>query len=320
MKTICRANWRDLTEYPDPKTASANRWAWEFLRRNLDYEADWQRYASAMRAVASRVPEISQYVECLLADTLESWTQLRAAFTDDTAFAEQLTSLYARLSREDEMNVWDPPRLPGETISAYQNRVEKCMRRPLSRALGEKWGLAKIAQPANATYSIPQVVFLNAGVWGSYDSLDYRSYKGTASRKQWLQYCEWVIENLGSEFPHGGTERLLIAFDLRYPIEPQIAGAKAHLKDRQAKLKSDGAIDPQRAHSKRPDDWLNYLRALDAVANNVKVNDIVSALLPDDAWLNTLDNDYKPKKAVEKWLKTGEQLTRAAYKRIALIP
>lgn len=34
-------NWRNLEEYPNPKTTTPQEWAWEFLRRNNEYRADW---------------------------------------------------------------------------------------------------------------------------------------------------------------------------------------------------------------------------------------------------------------------------------------
>lgn len=38
-----RPDWRDATKYPDPKTTSKQQWAWEFLRRNAHYQADYGR-------------------------------------------------------------------------------------------------------------------------------------------------------------------------------------------------------------------------------------------------------------------------------------
>ncbi|MFM9889895.1 MAG: transcriptional regulator domain-containing protein [Rickettsiales bacterium] len=35
-------NWRDASQYPSPSNTSAARWAWEFLRRNQEYQHSWQ--------------------------------------------------------------------------------------------------------------------------------------------------------------------------------------------------------------------------------------------------------------------------------------
>ena len=33
-------NWKNSDEYPNPKNTIADQWAWEFLRRNPEYQAD----------------------------------------------------------------------------------------------------------------------------------------------------------------------------------------------------------------------------------------------------------------------------------------
>lgn len=323
MTTICRANWQDEKQYPDVKKASAQRWAWEFLRRNPDYESDWKRLVNAKRAVALRVPEITQYVECVIADTVESWAQLRATCADDAAFSNQMHRWHSLLCDEDEMIVFDPPRLAGESNFTYLNRVEKSLSRPLSFSLGEKWGLKLIVQPANAVYNVPRVMFLSQTAHGvSFPNLDFRAYKKHASRERWLEHCESQIERLGEKFPHhpaDHVERLVLAFDLRYPIKAQMDAAREHLKWLQQHLKAEGVIQPFRAHKKEPRNWFNYLRALDAAADNVQVDGIVSALLPKEAARNTSEYEYAPRKKVEGWLKTGEELTQTGYRRIALI-
>jgi hypothetical protein len=43
-------DWRDETKYP--ATASMERWAWEFLRRNREYRMEWATYIKAARLAA----------------------------------------------------------------------------------------------------------------------------------------------------------------------------------------------------------------------------------------------------------------------------
>lgn len=38
-----RPDWKDVSKYPPPQYASSNEWAWEFLRRNPQYQADYER-------------------------------------------------------------------------------------------------------------------------------------------------------------------------------------------------------------------------------------------------------------------------------------
>ena len=37
-------DWHDASAYPDPEDTSAMQWAWEFLRRNPDYQKDYQTH------------------------------------------------------------------------------------------------------------------------------------------------------------------------------------------------------------------------------------------------------------------------------------
>jgi len=38
-------DWKDKSNYPDPKKAGGRVWAWEFLRRNPQYQQLWEEYA-----------------------------------------------------------------------------------------------------------------------------------------------------------------------------------------------------------------------------------------------------------------------------------
>jgi len=37
-------NWREQNEYPSPSTASRLEWAWQFLRRNPEYQQAWEQH------------------------------------------------------------------------------------------------------------------------------------------------------------------------------------------------------------------------------------------------------------------------------------
>jgi hypothetical protein len=38
-----RPDWTDNKDYPDPKKATSLQWAWEFLRRNSEYQGLWKK-------------------------------------------------------------------------------------------------------------------------------------------------------------------------------------------------------------------------------------------------------------------------------------
>lgn len=43
MKKKFPPDWKDPSAYPDPETLTLQQWAWEFLRRNPDYQADYEK-------------------------------------------------------------------------------------------------------------------------------------------------------------------------------------------------------------------------------------------------------------------------------------
>ena len=80
-------DWDDAKAYPKPKDLSWRQWAWQFLRRNPEYQGDYENW----RALLDTLP-----ADC---------TQLP--------------------STEEDMRFtfFDPPAKAGETYKEYQKRV-----------------------------------------------------------------------------------------------------------------------------------------------------------------------------------------------------
>lgn len=109
-----RPNWRSLAEYPGNSNA---QWAWEFLRRNPSYRADWARYS----ALPERIKSGRGSVSCDEPRARIAWFDL------------------------------DPPPKPRETLWKYKRRVgNKYTVRPLCSALAEKYGIDHMADPGRA--------------------------------------------------------------------------------------------------------------------------------------------------------------------------
>ena len=51
-------DWRDLTKYPDPKSASPTQFAWEFLRRNPVYQKDYENVWGSLSEEERKTAEI----------------------------------------------------------------------------------------------------------------------------------------------------------------------------------------------------------------------------------------------------------------------
>ena len=52
-----RPDWKDDNQYPDTSKTSAQRWAWEFLRRNPNYQQDWDRYVGILKPIDERLKD-----------------------------------------------------------------------------------------------------------------------------------------------------------------------------------------------------------------------------------------------------------------------
>lgn len=49
-----RPDWRKARDYDFCDTLNAGQWAWEFLRRNPDYQRDWQWFSAAWEVLEAR--------------------------------------------------------------------------------------------------------------------------------------------------------------------------------------------------------------------------------------------------------------------------
>ena len=47
MKPDWLPDWKDPTAYPNPENTNAEQWAWEFLRRNSEYQRDYVLWKEA---------------------------------------------------------------------------------------------------------------------------------------------------------------------------------------------------------------------------------------------------------------------------------
>lgn len=55
-----RPDWRDPEQYPDPHTTSMLQWAWEFLRRNPEYQTDYAEWIKPPTSFTSDPEELER--------------------------------------------------------------------------------------------------------------------------------------------------------------------------------------------------------------------------------------------------------------------
>ena len=115
-------NWREESAYPrDSDNCSLSFWAWQFLRRNCAYQADWRELAEEMRLKAKSFPTLAGMLEN------DTWRYSRP---DEAVGVITVNNL-----------------LPQMQVS--QLAAEACIRSQAA-AFAKKWGIEKIVSPMSS--------------------------------------------------------------------------------------------------------------------------------------------------------------------------
>ncbi len=225
-----------IDAYAHCETLTREQWAWEFLRRNPDYQADYRQFIEIWQALEA------EYGAPPHRDFLR-WKQ------DSRAYGP----------------------LPGDTERAIDSATgELCIgeneRVFIECWMGAKWGFHKFPlDPQRDTppglHPPPQVGEQPDGHKGAnavpnpIDEISFRPPPAPAPRKPDDPY------------------RLDIAFDLSLPLPPQLEAAKFHLVSRAAGLRRLGLSAPLSVTNQHAT-WTRLLRILDAHAAGANVADL----------------------------------------------
>lgn len=196
-------DWKDANAYPQPGSVSLDRWAFEFLCRNEDFQTD--------------------FIEC--------FSEVRSEAALDQ--------------------------------------------------LSEKWGIA-------GWFWSPEF---------KADSVCYFKFS----------YAESARKG-GS-----GDGTVEISFDLTKPIPPQLDAAKRSLESKRNHQIEQGAIDLPDEFRVRLNNLPVYLRVLDALMDNKKINDIVDVLCVGAD--NSFPNRAQDKK-VRAWIKEAKAIRDGKYRQL----
>jgi hypothetical protein len=318
-------DWEDEAAYPNHSGTTPERWAWEFLRRNKGYQAGWQQYADAVMAKAREHPETLIYAAWKLSHTKEAWTEFKNQFATEQETTDAQNQYAATLFHGDDkrLRAFDPPITEHETIAAYKQRVSRHTSYPLDRYLGEKWGLESILNPGTAE---PWLLRGAGFKWrlGSGWFMPNVDFRDDLKRHEThpipnftkAEHAVHLIKGLGDTL--GRPELQTITFNLSLPIDAQVDGVRAHLKD-EAQFRSEAGemeILPQPRYEARM--YRNYLRAFDAKQAGAKPAEIVKALLPKEAKANNAAQGYSGSAKVKHWIKQAEFLVETGYRFIPL--
>jgi hypothetical protein len=258
MTDIPIHDWRDTDYYNNLKNeTNLTRWAWEFLRRNPEYQAEYQRF--------------SEFPDC-----------------DETGNSKigkwRGTVCQGACFYVDAFHYTNPPAYLGETLEQYNTRCPDGEIMPYAWYLERKYYLSpgSLPNPAIEFYSQPV----------GFSDMNDNSIFG-------YEFPPWEIDvypdfehlddlpELLEERKHDFLERMksygrqqsavILAFDIRQPIDKQIDEAKRLLIDRKVEYKKYENIEDE-PFTKSPSLVIrmfpDYLRVLDAIPLEVTNTEI----------------------------------------------
>lgn len=266
-------DWRNPGEYAIGENVSVEQWAWEFLRRNPKYQVDWKDYVERCMA------------HCRIS---KSASELSTA---------DWMNIQMECEWGDGLAVFSPEIETDESIESWRMRHgSAAMRISLSRWLGNKWNLTKIADPAT-----------DMGYWhfAPQPSVSYKvARNGVPIDWGYHGIQEPPVEHLACEAK--------IIFDLNLPIDSQIEHVRDHLFRIQQSLRVLGELKDDGVARLRTDKYGTYLRILDAVNSGATVKEIGEVLQP---WKSDdYSSEHGRTKSIEMQLREARRLVDGGYK------
>ncbi len=76
-------NWKDSSRYPDSENTTAYQWAWEFLRRNPEYQEDYEIYSCCLECKPKDKDFDEKYDKKLILEDKYSFSPLAPPDKDD---------------------------------------------------------------------------------------------------------------------------------------------------------------------------------------------------------------------------------------------
>jgi hypothetical protein len=272
-------DWKDENSYP--KELPLEGWAWEFLRRNKEYRqdyADWLALESHQATASS-------------ASFLLSYAEVR--------------------KREEDRKItkYDPPRGEDESFDDWEQRCRSEGRIPRTFTLTEwiqyRWRLARPANP-DLAWDGADVRFLPPEFPARVGPDDFENYFEE-------HFDNGVEVAMSYTVPKDGS--VVIAFDVKRPLPPQLTAAEKMLKKLAQELSQVHPKAKKQVTNREAANYRNQLRVLDALAAGATLKEIAACLFPED--LDKFD-PLHGEKHVQDVKESAQKMVDGGYRRLLL--
>lgn len=311
-------DWTKADAYPKPDDLSPTGWAWEFLRRNGEYQDLWELFRG--------LPDLMTLPDGSKSNKNGKW---KGRPWQGMRFLEDGAGFYA-----------DPPPEKGELIEDYYRRVHIMKSRdpacfdpdwrlresdimpfgevmPFAQYLCERFKVEPFPPDPKGPFNRPdsfQGHFTDSltedsvSPWllelrspGLMPPPDLPEEPALLFRRECGDWHERTQQHGRKE------ERIAIVFDLSAGLDIQLERAKSILVRKQ----KDRKIKQGRRKRTHVNKYPRYIRILDALAVGAEVSEIAAGVFP--GYANNTDRDYGPSKNIRAGIKTAEQLCNGGY-------
>lgn len=259
-----KPDWKKTGDYKRFNSQTKpKRWAWEFLRRNPEYQKAWDR-------------------------ELQDYRKTIAVYLSNPANKKKAKGMRLNADQNKQITV-----LTGKAIDE-----------------AEKWGLYALLNPDIDDFTKAESESNLISLWLKKVGLPVSMPGRVLPKPSYAPYAgirSHVIKYKESE--------AVAVFDLTRPLQPQLKRISAKLLKRQQSFN----VKDRRKHI---DEWVRYLRLLDAVASGLNIHtvkcqdQIAKILLP--AIENTDENDYEARHNLRHNYKAAVQLAKNPFKKFPI--
>lgn len=297
-------DWHDLSHYPDPDKDSMEIFAWEFLRRNPEYQADYERVwgslsESQRRAVLENLvplqPDESE------ADYRQRWDDNAATAGEFYSRSHPLAWLRRKWGLFDSLPLW-----------SLEDGLSPAISLPIARKVlaAERLAPGDLGGPYSELGSSPAISpgGFEYGQWNERRVIQTLLHMEGETIDRLVEASAKAVDNSD---PH---LKCRVEIDLRLPISIQLDRLKEVLEERQLGAEEHGdVIKPPRM----PRKLVTYLRVLDAKLVGETSRNIAAELYPSKQ--DDYASGYQASNVVNKDLKAATEYRDGRYLELALL-